>query len=265
MVGAPAPCGACAECEAGFREHCLACVAVLHGRDADAPPHGGFAARIAVNAGRVVAAHAALSDETLAQVEPTAVALHAVNRSALRSGETAVVVGAGAVGLTVMQCAIAAGAHEVVVVEPNSARRSMAARLGATAVCSSDAAADIVADHTRGLGANVAFDCVGGTAALTTSVSLARRGGRVCLIGFKHGDTSIDSALWLRKEISVAGAIGYQRSEVASAMDLLASGAVRVDELHTSTTSIGGLAATLAELSSGTSNQMKVLVKPTWS
>ncbi len=265
VVGVPPACGLCSACVDGSGAHCAVCVSVLHGRDPDAPPHGGFAARIAVNASRVVSAHSNLDDETLAQVEPVAVALHAVNRSALRFGDVAVVLGAGPVGLTVMQCAFSAGARDVVVVEPNVFRQALASELGATSVCSIEAAADIVADHTRGIGANVVYDCVGGTESLTASVGLARRGGSVSMIGLKDDLISIDSATWLRKEITTVSAIGYVRHEVEAAMDLLADGVVRVDQLHTSTTNIEGLAATFAELASGASNQMKVLVKPTWS
>ena len=99
VVGVPSACGSCIACDAGRSEHCSRCIAFLHGRDPDAPPHGGFASRVAVNAGRVVPAHSSLDDETLAHVEPVAVALHAVKRSGLRAGDTALVLGAGPVGL----------------------------------------------------------------------------------------------------------------------------------------------------------------------
>lgn len=264
VVAVPAPCGSCAACRAGQTNHCLTCVAFVHGRDAGAPPHGGFAPRLAVSVDRVIAAHPGLDDETLAQVEPVTVSLHAVNRSALRSGDTAVVLGAGPVGLTTMQCAAAAGAGQVLVVEPSESRRAMAIALGATGVASVEAAADLVAEHTRGRGADVVYECVGGGEALGSAVDLARRGGSVCLIGFKDGSASIEPAIWLRQEITVTAALGYLHHEFGAAMDLLADGLVRVDILHTATTKIEGLAATLDELASGRSRQMKVLVNPRW-
>ena len=264
VVGVPAPCGVCAACLAGRADHCTTCSAFVHGRDPMAPPHGGFAPRIGVSIDRVIAAHPDLDDETLAQVEPVTVSLHAVNRSGLRAGDTAVVLGAGPVGITTMQCAAAAGAAQVLVVEPSDTRRGLARALGATAVATPEAAADLVSEHTGGLGADVVYECVGGGDALAAAVDLARRGGSVCMIGLGDGTVSIDPATWLRKEITVTAALGYLHHEFGSAMEMLADGRVRVDALHTSTTDIEGLAGVLDELASGRSTQMKVLVNPRW-
>lgn len=264
IVGVPAPCGSCAACRRGLTLHCLTCVAFVHGRDPGAPPHGGFAPQIAVSVDRVIAANPRLSDEVLAQVEPVTVSLHAVNRSGLRQGDTAVVLGAGPVGLTTMQCALAAGAGQVLTVEPNAARRAMAVALGATAVATPEAGADLIAEHTDGLGADVVYDCVGGGEALSAAVDLARRGGSVCMIGLADGPASITPGTWLRKEINVVAALGYVHHEFEMAMEMLADGRVRVDSLHTSTTRLEGLAETLSDLASGSSAQMKILVRPTW-
>ena len=264
VVGVPAPCGSCAACRRGQTLHCLTCVAFVHGRDPGAPPHGGFAPHLAVSVDRVIAAHPRLSDEVLAQVEPVTVSLHAVNRSGLRAGDTAVVLGAGPVGLTTMQCALAAGAGAVLVIEPSGVRRAMAAACGATAVAAPEAAADQVAEHTNGLGADVVYDCVGGGEALSSAVDLARRGGAVCMIGLADGPASISPGTWLRKEITVVAALGYVHHEFETAMEMLADGRIQVSALHTSTTRLEGLAETLADLASGTSTQLKVLVRPTW-
>ena len=264
VVGVPAACGSCPACLAGHVNHCAVCMAFVHGRDPAAPPHGGFAPRIAVSVDRVILAHPGLDDETLAQVEPVTVSLHAVHRSPLRTGDTAVVLGAGPVGLTTMQCAVAGGAGQVLVIEPSGRRRAMAETLGAAATASVAGAADLVAEHTGGLGADVVYDCVGGAEALGSAVDLARRGGAVCMIGFKESTASIDPATWLRQEITVTTALGYLHHEFGAAMDLLADGLIRVDTMHTTTTKIEGLAATLEDLASGRSSQMKVLVKPTW-
>lgn len=264
VVGVPKPCGSCAACLAGQTSHCITCSAFVHGRDPSAPPHGGFAPRIAVSVDRVIAAASGLDDETLAQVEPVTVSLHAVNRSVLRPDDTAVVVGAGPVGLTTMQCAAAAGAGQVIVIEPRETRRAMASTLGATVVATPEAAGDVVRERTGGLGADVVYECVGGGETLTTAVDLARRGGSVCMLGLADAEASIDPATWLSKEITVTAALGYLHHEFGDAMDLLIDGRVRVDMLHTSSTKVEGLAAVLDELASGESSQMKVLVNPNW-
>ena len=264
VVGVPGPCGSCDACRAGLPGHCTTTSAFVHGRDPAAPPHGGFAPRIAVSVDRVIAAHPALGDETLAQVEPLTVSLHAVNRSALREGDLAVVLGAGPVGLTTMQCAASAGARQVVVIEPSDPRRALAFTLGATAVADAATAAELVDEYTNGLGADVVYDCVGGDDVLATAVDLARRGGSVCMIGLGDGAVSIEPADWLRKEITVTAALGYLHEEFTEAMDMLTDGRIRVDLLHTSTTRIDGLEATFDDLANGSSTQMKVLLNPNW-
>ena len=132
VVAVPPACGHCAACRAGQASHCSTSFLVMLGRDPLAPPHGGFAPRIPVGATRLLLADPTLDDETLAQVEPTTVAFHAVRRSGVRLGDTAVVQGAGPIGLTTLQWVRAAGAGQIIVVEPNARRRVLAAELGAT-------------------------------------------------------------------------------------------------------------------------------------
>ncbi len=264
VVGVPAACGSCAPCRAGQTDACERTFAFARGRDVNAPAHGGFAPRIAVSVDRVIAAHPDLDDETLAQVEPVTVALHAVRRSRLREGDVAVIQGAGPVGLTTMQCVRASGAGEVIVVEPTESRRALAASLGADVTATPAEADDVVRDRTGGLGADVVYECVGGGDTIQAGVDLARRGGSVCLIGLAGGPVSIDPVGWLRKEITVTAALAYLHDEFALSMDLLADGRVRVDRLHTSTTQLDGLADVLDELAAGGSMQTKVLVKPDW-
>ena len=274
VVGVPEPCGRCLQCAAGNQDHCVAVVDFVHGRNPDAGTHGGFASRIAVPEGRVVAAHPDLDDETLAQVEPVTICVHAVARSGLRPGDTAVVLGAGPVGMTAFQCAIAAGAAEVVVVEPDDDRRSLADRIGARQAPSNratfltttpESAPEVVAELTSDLGADVVIDCVGGSVALSLAVGLARRGGTVCMVGLATGTAEIEPAEWLRREITVTAAIGYRRDEFSRAMQLLADRRVDVSELHTSTTCLDGLADTFEDLADGRTGQLKVLLDPNWN
>ncbi len=264
VVVAVAPaCGGCAACLAGQADHCLAAFASAIGRDPLAPPHGGFAPRIAVAATRVVKAHPTLTDAQAAQVEPTTVTFHAVRTSLLRLGDTAVVQGAGPIGLTTLQWVRAAGAGQVIVVEPNPQRRELATRLGAHHVVPPGAeAGQLVRELTHGLGADVAYECVGRPDAIQAAVDLARRGGAMCLIGLADSDAPIVPATWLVKEIRVTAALAYLREEFDMAMGMMADGRVVVDPLHTSTVGLDDLAGTLADLAGGESVETKVLVDP---
>ena len=265
VVVAVAPsCGRCTACHRGQTDRCEVTFLSALGRDPLAPPHGGFAPRIAVAAARVVKTDPALTDEQAAQVEPTTVAFHAVRTSALRLGDIAVIQGAGPIGLGTMQWVRAAGAGQVIVVEPNEQRRALALELGAhLAVAPGEEADQAIRERTHGLGADIVYECVGRPFAVQSAVDLARRGGAMCLIGLADSDASISPGAWLIKEISVTSSLAYLHEEFEMAMGMMADGRVRVDPLHTSTVQLDELDTALADLASGTSEHTKVLVDPT--
>lgn len=264
VVAVPHACGHCVACQRGLGEKCQSSMSVAAGRDDQAPPHGGFASQIGVSTNRIVKADPALTDEQLAQVEPTTISLHAVRGSRIRLGDTAVIQGAGPIGVTTLQFARAAGAGKTIVIEPNEHRRKLAMLHGASVVTTPDEAGDIVNELTNGLGADIVYECVGRPETLQDGVNLARRGGSLCLIGLADGDATITPGLWLRKEINLTAALAYAHEEFEMAMGLMADGRITVDHLHTSTASLSGLSEVLTDLGSGQSGQTKVLIKPTW-
>ena len=264
VVVAVAPsCGQCNACRRGHAHHCDVAFLSAVGRDAMAPPHGGFAPQIAVAATRVVKTNPALTDEQAAQVEPFTVAFHAVRNSRLRLGDVAVVQGAGPIGLGVMQFVRAAGAGRLIVVEPTAERRTLALDLGAHhAVAPGDEANDLIRELTNGSGADIVYECVGRPFAVQSAVDLARRGGSMCLVGLADGDAPISPGAWLVKEISVTSSLAYLHEEFEMTMGMIADGRVAVEPLHTDTVGLDDLESVLIDLASGRSAQMKVLVDP---
>jgi (R,R)-butanediol dehydrogenase / meso-butanediol dehydrogenase / diacetyl reductase len=263
VVAVPPPCGSCSACRAGQTMWCSTVFMSAMGRDMKNPTHGGFAPRLAVKASRLVKANAKLSDEEAAQVEPATVAFHAVRASRIRLGDVAVVQGAGPIGLTTLQWVKAAGAGEIIVIEPNVKRRALALELGATVTCGAGAEADqIIREHTKGLGADVIYECVGRAPAVQSAADLVRRGGSVCMIGLSDTPASIVPGVWLVKEIQLTAALAYTHEEFDMAMGMVADGRVRLSPIHSSTVSLDTLASTMADLASGQSIETKVLVDP---
>ena len=264
VVIAVAPaCGRCAACRAGQASYCSTAFMSALGRDPLAPPHGGFAPRIAVAADRVTRCHPDLTPEQAAQVEPATVAFHAVRNSFLQVGDIAVVQGAGPIGLATLQWVRAAGAGSIVVIEPNESRRQLARRLGAHhAIEPGQEATALIQELSRGLGADIVFECVGRPDAIQQAVDRARRGGSMCLIGLAEGSAQITPATWLIKEIRATCALAYGREEFAMAMEMMADGRFDAAPMHTGTIGLSELAATFAELSGGGSAHVKVLVDP---
>ena len=155
VVAVPPACGRCDPCLAGHADYCNDVLLTQLGADALAPEHGGFAPSLRVGPGRVVKADPGLSDAEAAQIEPATVTYHAVARSGLRPGATAVVQGGGPIGLTTLQWVRAAGAGHVIVIEPSPSRQDLARSLGADDVVGPGAEAEaLVKERTRGLGAD---------------------------------------------------------------------------------------------------------------
>jgi (R,R)-butanediol dehydrogenase/meso-butanediol dehydrogenase/diacetyl reductase len=262
VVAVPPPCGRCDACRVGQADRCQTAFLVSVGRDPLAPTHGGFAPRLAVGANRVVKVNPELSVTQAAQVEPATVAFHAVRRTQPRLGDLAVVQGAGPIGLTTMQWVAAAGAGGIVVIEPNEARRALAAELGATVTTTPDEAEAVIADHSRGIGADVVYECVGRPETIQGAVDLARRGGTVSLIGLANGSASIVPASWLVKEVNLQAALAYSHEDFDLAMRMIAAGKVDLDAMHSRTIGLDELGTTLGDLADGSGTDVKVLVDP---
>jgi len=120
-----------------------------------------------------------------ALVEPLAVGLHAVNKAGIRPGDTAVVVGAGTIGLLAVASALAGGCSRVVVIEPVQARLDLAAKLGAVTTVnpSIQKPTDVIQQLTHGWGADVVFEASGHPEAVAGVFDLACPGGKVVFIG----------------------------------------------------------------------------------
>jgi len=263
VVAVPPACGRCGPCTAGHAGYCEQVFLTQIGADAHAPDHGGFAPSLRVGPGRVLRADPRLSDAEAAQIEPATVTYHAVARSGLRLGDTVVVQGGGPIGLTTLQWARAGGAGRTIVVEPTPHRRELATTLGADVVVAPGPEADaLVRDETRGLGADVVYECVGRPETVQTAVDLVRRGGGVCLIGLAGGQAPITPATWLIKEVAVSAALAYLHDEFETVMGMVADGRVRLEPLHDHTIGLGDLDAELAALADGRSPHTKVLVDP---
>jgi (R,R)-butanediol dehydrogenase/meso-butanediol dehydrogenase/diacetyl reductase len=262
VIAVPPACGRCPECRGGVTEHCRSTSLVARGRDDLAPPHGGFARSITVQADRLLPAHPDLTDEEAAQVEPATVAFHAVRRSRITPGDTVVVQGAGPIGLLALQFARVAGAGRVLVVERSEGRRRLAVELGASVAVAPDQAADAVLEHTRGLGADVALECAGVPSLLQTAADLTRTGGVVGLLSFLARPAAIDGARWLAKELTLVASNAFTHDDFRRSMAFLADGRVEVAPLHSRTVGLGELEPTLRALSAGVSDDVKVLVDP---
>lgn len=135
-------------------------------------------------------------------LEPLGVAIHALALARIRPGDTVAVLGAGPIGLLILQLALRSAASAVYVTEPVAERRALAVRFGAHAV-QDPVAGDPVAwllDETRGRGVDVVFEAAWGAEAVDQAVHMARHAGKVVLVGIPREDHVAFSANTARRK-----------------------------------------------------------------
>jgi 2-desacetyl-2-hydroxyethyl bacteriochlorophyllide A dehydrogenase len=220
-------CGACALCREGNRNLCLSRTAI--GIDVD----GGFAELARIPARCCWPAPPGLTPERLLLTEPLAVVVRAVQRGAVRAGETAAVLGTGTLGLLAIQVLNSLGAR-VLAVSRSDRRLALARELGAGAVHSLTAGpgSEAARRFSGREGVDVVVETAGTPEAVGEAMDLARPGGRVVLTGLPHEPSRVHFFWVVRRELTVVGSMIYQ-DEFPEAMRLLEVGAVKADPLVT--------------------------------
>ncbi|MFD9948494.1 zinc-binding dehydrogenase [Nonomuraea sp. NPDC059023] len=168
------------------------------------------------------------------QVEPLAVALHAIDAIGLQAGERVAITGAGGIGLMLMTAAQQRGAEVTVVSEPVRERRAVAQARGSHAV-SSGAAGELTAliDGNERLRPDVVLEASGYPAAVQEAMEIVRPGGRVCLVGYRVEEKGLMAPhVATIKALTVRGVLG-PGGRFDDAIRMLTGKAVDVDFMLT--------------------------------
>lgn len=187
----------------------------------------------------------------------------AVDTAHVHPGESVLVVGAGAVGLNAVQGARIAGATTIAAVDPDPARRQLAADLGAT-VTAAPGELDPGA-HTDGEGFDVAIDAVGSSGTIRAAWDATRRGGRVVVVGAGRTDdlVSFSAQELFHEQKSLTGSF-YGSSDmwrqVPRMVEAWRAGALRLDAFLTDVVPLEGLEAAAAQQRAGA--VLRVVVTP---
>lgn len=221
-------CGFCRPCRRGLVHLCKNLGAIGVTQD------GGFATHCLLPARQCHRVPDEMPFEVAAMAEPAACCVHGIDRAGIQSGDVVVLLGAGTIGLLLLQLARLQGGGTIVVSEPNAEKREMAKRLGATTAVDpvSQDLVEVVNAASEGDGADVVIECVGGAATAEQAVSLAGGGGRVLLFGVAPEEAQITVSPYAiyRKEVSITGSFTNPFTH-GRALSLLASGRLRVDGL----------------------------------
>ena len=174
-----------------------------------------------------------------ALIEPLSVGVHIVKQGQVRPGDSVVIFGAGPVGLLCCAVARAFGANKVIAVDIQPARLDFAKKYCATAgylpeqVSAAENAARLVQDNDLGHGADVVIDASGAEASVQTGIHVLRTGGCYVQGGMGKNEITFPIMAACIKELTVKGSFRYGSGDYKLAVDLVASGKVRVKDLIT--------------------------------
>jgi L-iditol 2-dehydrogenase len=264
QVIAAIPCGQCADCLRGWQTICPNQVSMGYHYD------GGFAEYMVVPA-NVLAVDGVhrIPDEldhvSASITEPLACVLNGQEIAGVGAGDTVVVVGAGPIGCLHVRLARARGARQVFLVELNAARLAMAAALVEpdAAICAGETdAVDEVRKLTDGRGADVVITAAASGQAQQDALGMAARRGRLSFFGGLPKDNpviALDSNLVHYRELTIVGANGSSPDHNRRALDLIATGAVRVADLVTHRMPLTDVLAAIDTVAKGEAIKVTIL------
>ena len=225
--------------------------------------HGAFAELVAVPERILYRLPQGLPFEQAALVEPFAIALHAARRSPPALNDMVVVVGAGMIGLALVQALRRTGCGQLIVVDLAAERLALAAKLGATSVINSAAEEPLAAVSrlTKEAGADVAFEAVGVAPTVALALRCVRKGGAVTLVGNVAPNIDFPLQTVVTREISVYGSCA-SRGEYPACLEMLARGDLDAKPLLSAVAPLAEGAAWFDRLYRKEPGLLKVVLRP---
>jgi L-gulonate 5-dehydrogenase len=220
-------CGRCYPCRMGKSNCCADLTIIGVHRD------GGFADYLAAPVDRLHPVPAGLSPFRASFAEPVAIAVQACRRGMLAAGEPVLILGAGPIGLALVEVVRAHGGLAYVS-DIAAGRLATAATLGGVPLPAGEALGEAVLRITGGEGMPVVMEATGSVAAMQSTAGLVAAGGRIVIIGLVAKGTPIafPGLDLTRKEMTIVGS----RASVGcfpESLDLIARGAIRYPDVAT--------------------------------
>ena len=228
-------CGECDQCSRGANHLCrtMACTGL-------SAAWGGLSELATVKASQLIPIPSNVTPLQAALIEPAAVAAYGVDRGKLQPGQTVLVTGAGPIGSLAAMYALASGARRVIISESDPVRLERAARLGEglgeiIAVNPiTDDLAQVIEDHTKGLGVDLAIECAGKEAALQACIAAVKPGGQIVQTALHVVPASISAEMLAVKDLTLSGTWCYPVYDFPRVIDLVATGRWPVDRVVSS-------------------------------
>ena len=220
VTGIPSlACGNCFSCRVGKDNICENMTVIGVSRE------GAMAEAVVVPAESIALMPAAMPLELGTLVEPCSVALHASKMVELLPEQKVVILGAGAIGLSLLLELKRRGLESIVVADINSGRARKALDLGAWNVIDlgEEKLERRIDELTGGAGADVVFECVGIPDTIKDSVNLVRQGGTVMVLGICEIPVELFFLGLVTREIQLKTAYGCTKEEFREALEVIAA------------------------------------------
>lgn len=197
-------------------------------------------------------------------IEPSAVSLHAINLADIKVGDKVLIVGGGIIGLMAAEFAKLNGATYIALMETNMKRAKKALKYGKINEVFNATNADIVAKaikKTNG-GFDKVIECCGNKYAVTEAILAVKPGGTVILTGISLGSIDIPVVSATMKELKMIGAIAYTESEFETVIKLIDKKIIDVNKYIDAKINLEKTQNAYLDLLSGTTDKIKIIVKP---
>lgn len=229
------PCSRCSLCQTGRGELCPDRLGL------GLRTNGAFAEYVRLTAAaNIFRLPENLSYEAAALCEPLSVALHAVDLSYIKPGQTAAVLGPGPIGLFTLQALNAAGASTVMITGTNADRERLeiARELGADNIINiyKEDPVDKAMELTKGsleAGLDFVFETSGSIKSVPQALSMVKQRGKVILVGIYPGPAEFQVTELVRSSKSIIGAYSYNKDIWPRSLTLLSSGKVKFEPMIT--------------------------------
>jgi len=224
---------------------------------------GAFAEFLTVPARIAYPLPAEFSFAEAAMLEAVSVALHGVAVSEVTGEETVLVIGAGMIGLLLLQAARAAGCSRVFVSDVDATRLKLAADLGAdrTLQLSGTPLIEEIQRLTHGRGVDVVLEAVGRDETIATAIDSVRKGGTVTLVGNISPQVTLPLQKVVSRQIRLQGSCA-SAGEYPQAIELIASGKIKVVPLITAVAPLSDGPSWFDRLHAREPNLMKIVLDP---
>lgn len=263
VTGLPiSPCGKCEACRSGNVQYCADTWSEAVGLALTNP--GGYAEYTSCRPDMVRKIPGNVSFDAACMVEPSAVALHAVNLANIKIGDSVLIIGGGIIGLMSAEFAKLAGAEYIAILETNKKRGKKAVSYGKIHEYYDAMKEDSIPNlmtKTNG-GFDVVIECCGNSPAVSEAFMTVKAGGMVVLVGVSLGPVTVPTVAAVMREVTVQGAIAYTPHEFDTCLKLIAEKRINVTKYIDDLIPLEGTQEAFERLTSGKDAAVKIIIKP---